>query len=110
MHRFMVPVYDSNVILVRTQGELEKACDKLGVELPGKRADGICIQSDYGDGTTKFILGWMTKDPAVLAHECVHLAQFILLRAGIDPRDSNGETMAYLVGWLVDKCLKVAKT
>jgi hypothetical protein len=49
----------------------------------------------------------MTKGAAVLAHEAVHLAQFILIRAGIDPRDSNGETMAYLVGYLVDKCMKV---
>ena len=106
MRTFTVPFFDSQVTFVRTQSELERACDKMGVELPDKRADGICIQSDYDTGVTKFILGWMNKDPSVLAHEAVHLAQFILLRAGIDPRDSNGETMAYVVGWIVDHCWK----
>ena len=104
---FTVPVYDSQVTLVRTQAELQRVCDKHGVDEPEKHADGICIQADWNTGRTQFILGWMTKDAAVLAHEAVHLAQFILIRAGIDPRDSNGETMAYLVGWIVDKCLKI---
>jgi len=104
---FTVPVYDSQVTLVRTQADLLRACDKHGVEEPDKNTDGICIQADFSTGRTQFILGWMTKDAAVLAHEAVHLAQFILIRAGIDPRDSNGETMAYLVGYLVDKCMKI---
>ena len=107
MKSFLIPIYDSRVTLVRTQGELERICTKLGVELPDKMADGVCLQSDYRDGTTKFVIGWMSRDVAVLAHEAVHLAQFILLRAGIDPKDSNGETMAYLVGYIVDKAMKV---
>ena len=104
---FTVPVYDSQVTLVRTQTDLLRACNKHGVEEPDKNTDGICIQADFSSGRTQFILGWMTKEPAVLAHEAVHLAQFILIRAGIDPRDSNGETMAYLVGWIVDKCMRI---
>lgn len=104
---FTVPVYDSQVTLVRTQAELLRVCEKHGVDEPDKNTDGICIQADFSSGCTQFILGWMTKDPAVLAHEATHLAQFILIRVGIDPRDSNGETMAYLVGFLVDKCLKI---
>jgi hypothetical protein len=96
--------------MVRTQAELLRVCDKHGVEEPDKATDGICIQADFSSGRTQFILGWMVKDVSVLAHEATHLAQFILIRAGIDPRDSNGETMAYLVGFLVDKCLKVSKS
>jgi len=106
MRHFTVPFFDSKVILARTQAEFERACNSLGVEVPDKHADGVCVQADMSGGTTKFILAWMTKDPATLAHEAVHLAQFILLRAGIDPRDSNGETMAYTVGWVVDRVLK----
>lgn len=103
---FEIPIYGSQVLLVRNQGDLERACDKLGVELPPKNTDGICVEADYHDGTTKFILAWLSKDVSVLAHEAVHLSQFILVRAGIDPRDSHGETMAYLVGWIVDKGVK----
>jgi hypothetical protein len=104
---FTVPFFDSQVTLVRTHADLLRECEKNGVDVPDKNTDGICIQAEWDSGRTQFILGWMSKDVSVLCHEAVHLAQFILLRAGIDPRDSNGETMAYLVGWIVDKAMRV---
>jgi len=37
----------------------------------------------------------------VLAHECVHLANFILDHAGVAADHANDEPMAYLVEWLM---------
>lgn len=109
MKRFVVPIYDTPVALVRTRAELERECNRIGLELPEKNTEGICIQADHDSGRSHFILGWFVPSVSVLAHEVVHLSQFILTRAGIDPRDSCGETQAYLVGWIIDKCVGKAK-
>lgn len=55
--------------------------------------------------------GWVVAvldgSHATLVHECVHLALWILDRVGIDPRDSSGESMAYLTDWLYTQGCKV---
>lgn len=105
MKSFVIPIYGSKVTLVRTFAELEKACNAAGIEVPDRMVEGITIQGDYDSGRTRYILGWFDGNESVLAHEATHLAHFILRRAGIDPNDSNAETMAYLVGWIVDRCM-----
>jgi hypothetical protein len=63
----------------------------------------MCLQADGDDGRVVYFLAVYDRKAATLVHELTHVTQFILIRAGIDPRDSNGETAAYLAGALYEK-------
>lgn len=107
IRNFNVPIYDADVAMATTHEELNKLlleydCDTTDIYLDGYCAQGASCES-------QFILGCTHQSPAVLCHECIHLAKFILDRAQIDVKDSNCETLAYLVGFLVDKCLSYSK-
>jgi hypothetical protein len=58
--------------------------------------------------TEKGMIHWLwtkKKDPAVLAHEAVHIAIMALQNKGINPNDSDGELCAYLVEWIMNMAL-----
>jgi hypothetical protein len=55
-----------------------------------------------------FLTEWKfdPENIAVLTHECVHVANHILERCGVEEKDSCDEALAYLVGYLVESFLK----
>lgn len=48
-----------------------------------------------------------SDDHAVLAHECLHVANMILQTRGVKCDQDNDEMSAYLTAYLVRKCLNV---
>ena len=44
-----------------------------------------------------------TASPSVVAHEAVHIANYVFIRCGIMPDLENDEPQAYLVGWIVNQ-------
>jgi hypothetical protein len=98
--KFRIPVYGSTVYAYRDQARFKGACDALNVEWAPEPVDGMTLQADGSNGSTVFLVGWFNNDNSTLIHEMGHLAIFILVRAGIDPKDSNGETLCYLLGTL----------
>ena len=41
-----------------------------------------------------------------LTHECIHSANYLFERRGIEHTVKNDEALAYLVEWLMGKCMK----
>ncbi len=97
---FRVPVYGSRVLAYRTAKQYAAACESLGIEWDSEAVDGVVCQANHDSGHTVFIVGWFNNEPSSLVHEIGHLAIFVLVRAGMDPRDSNGEALCYLLGTL----------
>ena len=66
--------------------------------------DGLCIEVVHSGNCYGYAV-WTRKgaDIATLAHEIIHAANFALERRGIDIRDSDGETLAYYVEYLMRK-------
>ena len=56
---------------------------------------------DYKPGDA----GWLST----LAHEAVHAAKMFMHDRGFDLNNRGDEPMAYLVGYLVKKCLEISK-
>jgi hypothetical protein len=102
--RFEIPIYGGEVLLYKDQKEFWKAYEFLGgrqeYESP-KSGEAAHLTSD--DGMNVFLIGWYSERLPTLVHEVTHTAIFLFWHVGIDPRDSNGEAMAYLVGYLIDK-------
>lgn len=87
---FTCPVYGGLIIVHRSPGPAEKSL-------------GSCERVDLPSGRVRYELGWYDRSAATLVHECVHLALFILQRAGVRPTSSGGEPLAYLTDWLFTK-------
>ena len=67
---------------------------------------GKCMFIVKKSGVTGIVI-WIKskKDIAALAHECVHAANWTLEDRGIDIRDSQAETIAFLVEYLMNVAL-----
>jgi hypothetical protein len=102
--RFEIPIYGGEVLLYKDQKEFWKAYAFLGgrqeYDSP-KSGEAAHLQSD--EGMNIFLVGWYSGTLSTLVHEITHVMVFLFEHVGIDPRDSNGEVAAYLVGYLIDK-------
>lgn len=47
--------------------------------------------------------------PGVVAHEAVHIANYVFSECHITPDLINDEPQAYLIGWIVDRISEVIK-
>jgi len=55
-----------------------------------------------------FLTQWKNNPEwiSILAHECIHVATFMLKNCGVEEKESCDEALAYLVGYLVESFLK----
>lgn len=63
---------------------------------------GVCNQFDGEDGRVVYLIGNFSQKRTVLVHEAAHATLFILNRAGVDSRDSNGEVYCYLLDSILE--------
>lgn len=79
----------------------------FGYQLDASHSSGKCILLDGPQGHAICI--WThakDKSPSTLAHECIHAAMMTLSLRGVDARGDDGETLAYLVGHLMEVALE----
>ena len=71
---------------------------------------------NYGAVTLKdeskyreYIVAFESKDYSLIAHEIVHVINYIYLDCGIELDRVNDENQAYLTGWLFEEIEKIIK-
>jgi len=82
---------------------------KTHASLANKRRD--CADGTTGithvDYDAKILyIGVFDGEIGTLAHEMTHAGVFVLDHAGIEAGASDGETLAYLIGHLMDECVQ----
>lgn len=84
-----------------------KGCDVY--ELGGSM--GLCLEYVDDEGVKQWVLWSETGDLETLSHEAVHAAVLILKDRGIPlvTADNNSETLAYMVGDIVQKWEKTLR-
>lgn len=102
-HTFKIPIYQATVTII-----LDK--DLSYVEKKYKTAS----LSNYGAVTMrddnhfkKYVLAFEYSDGSIIAHEIVHLINYLYLDCGIELDRVNDEHTAYLTGWLFKKIDKI---
>jgi hypothetical protein len=99
--RFTVPLFGSTVIRFTDRAAMARQIKRMGLEAADDSTYlGQCTPIDGEDGRRVYLVGWYDRSAGTLVHECVHLALMVLERAGIDPRNDSGETLAYLTDYL----------
>jgi hypothetical protein len=102
---FRVPIYGGEVRLPTSRESfLADRARIIGSPLQKALADGCTAMLQHPSGAVTYLVGHFDGRVSTLSHELTHAALFILQRAGIDPADSSGETLASLQGELMMLC------
>ena len=87
-----------------TQKQFEKyASEEYNHDRDYSSCNGVRLRiEDMDTGAVSSVIWVRNKnDYSGLAHECIHSALCILEERGIDARDSHGETLCYLVEYIM---------
>lgn len=106
--RIPVEVFRSTVTVVHTKEEFLAVANDWGTDETELCTDvaGLCLN----DPENGVLVGVFEGGTGTLVHELTHACIFILNRVGIDPRDSYGEVLAYLMDHLFSKSTVPKKT
>jgi hypothetical protein len=97
-----IPIYHGKIYVKHSKDFLKDA-HKIGVELQPNANDFLAIafrKSYKGAGKYVMLLN-KGATPDVVAHESLHIANFILFDRGIEGDFKNDEAQAYLLTWIV---------
>lgn len=110
-HHFYCEIYMVNIYFYQgisreeTSASLKKY---LNLNFDSKRfgdANGKALEFESGDYVV-----WTKKTGKkalfTLAHECLHVTNMILGSKGVRPCFENDEAQAYLLGWIMKKCME----
>lgn len=96
-----VPIFGVNGNVFFNKKKYTKFCKNYhGYKITYNLGSGICL---FDDKKFEFVIGIFDNSKGTLAHEIVHLTQWILKECNIDSTKDDGETMAYLTKYLFDK-------
>ena len=108
-----VPIYFGRLDMVISD-DFKSAADQLGIDYSGHDLALYCaFTEDEGwttDGEPKYTI-FLSPDckPDLIAHEAVHIANYIYKNAHIKHDFDNDEPFAYLVAWVVGEIHKSLK-
>lgn len=92
-HTVVTVTFDKETFL-EVAGEWGSDQDEFEMEV-----SGLCLN----DPENGILVGVFLDGIPTLVHELTHASVFMLNRVGIDPRDSSGEVLAYLLEYLLKK-------
>lgn len=96
-----IPIYKCHVAIIDNKEEWLK-------EFPNEPIGEYVIATTCTKGGDVYL--YYNKDKingGALAHECLHLVNFIFLNKGIEASLDNDEHQAYLLGWLFNTLEKI---
>lgn len=101
-----VPLYGGLIVIVLTNSN--KKLGKYVYMKPKEEHFAFCVPGNYrNQGAFYCVLNFNNKDGkishGVIAHEAVHLANFILKDAGVRCDYNNDEPLTYLVQWITNR-------
>ena len=100
---FKIPIYQATVtvILDKDLSYVEKKYKTVSLSNYG----AVTMRND--NYFKKYVLAFEYSDGSIIAHEIVHLINYLYLDCGIELDRVNDEHTAYLTGWLFKKIDKI---
>lgn len=103
---FKIPIYQATVtvILDKDLSYVEKKYKTVSLSNYG----AVTMRND--NHFKKYVLAFEYSDSSIIAHEIVHLINYLYLDCGIELDRVNDEHQAYLSGWLFKKIENILKS
>ena len=100
---FKIPIYQASVTVIfdKDLSYVENKYKTVSL----KNYGAVTMRND--NHFKKYILAFEYKSGSIIAHEIVHLINYLYLDSGIEQDRVNDEHTAYLSGWLFNKIEKI---
>lgn len=100
--KIKIPIYECKLILilVKDLSYVEKKYKTRSL----KNYAAVTIPDENKLGN--YIVAFECKDRGIIAHEIVHLINYIFIDHGVELDRHNDETQSYLTSWLFNKIEK----
>lgn len=106
LYKVRIPLYCGE-ILVLFSDDFARDGKELGVSISLTENSYLGLAIRLKDRRWSRYLILIRQDtPDVIAHECLHVVNFILHDHGITIDTQNDEVQAYLLSWVVRECYK----
>lgn len=100
-----IPIYGGTLVIVQSN-DMQPVVDKYNLTNDALNCNALAFKQPMkGD---KFVVCAAFKfiDPDIIAHEAVHVVNYIFDYKCIQLDLINDEPQAYLTGWVFDECYK----
>lgn len=95
-----IPIYFGKLTLIKSKN-FKKTNEKFGVSIPD-RFGAVTFRNEKADGF-EVVVSFVDSNVSLVAHEAVHVCNFIYENIGAKLDILNDEPQAYLVGWIVEE-------
>lgn len=101
---FKIPLYFGELILIQEKdlSKIIKEYDLVDVA----DYNGLAFEAPVNNYARYVLAVNNNVTPKIIAHESLHIVNFICKHRGIYHDTNNDEPQAYLLGWIVEKCHK----
>ena len=102
---YKIPIYKQTLVIIKTDylNEIPEKWKPEDFNTHGFEAMAYKIQT--GTGYNYYCLAFTENKIKVIIHECFHLMNILFNDRNIDYNYNNDEHAAYLLEWLVEKCI-----
>jgi hypothetical protein len=104
--KVQIPIYFGTLIIIISE-DYKEVASKYRLDLDVNCHGAFCWDKTSKDGYAEYYI-CIDKDVSnhLIAHEVVHLVNFIFKRIGVKLDIDNDEPQAYLTGWLFSQIEK----
>ena len=103
--KIKIPIYFGKLVIIFTDN-LDEVVDKYKLILKGNEYDAFVWEDSIKD---EFLVAIKNNKFSVIAHEAVHLVNYIFRKRGVILDTNNDESQAYLTGFIVNEIDKFLK-
>lgn len=100
-----IPIYHGTLYVIYTK-DLKPIIKKHNLREGSEKCDAFVFSVEGKKGGIRYYAVFEKNDVSVLAHEALHIVNFIFDDKHITPDVKNDEPQAYLIGWVFDKIYK----
>ncbi len=102
-HCVNIPIYFGKLWIKQSE-DFEKDAKLIGVTLKSGANDHLAITfKKESKGAGEYVIMIGKHDAAVIAHESLHVTNFILDDVHVELSITNDEPQCYLLGWVVSQ-------
>ncbi|WP_374440543.1 hypothetical protein [Epilithonimonas sp.] len=102
-----IPIYYGTLILIKDE-DFTAVNKKYNHNIP--ESYGAVSFENKEAKNFEYVVVMVNTNISLIAHEAVHICNFIFKNVGIELDRNNDEPQAYLVGWIVDEIEKFLKS
>lgn len=105
---FKIPIYGGRLTIIKTK-DLLAIVEKYGLNESAAECSAFVFKKPNDKGRLMLYAVFKRKNLDIIAHEAVHIVNYIFEFKSVQPDVLNDETQAYLTGWAFRKIHKTIR-